>query len=807
MESWFVAVRQSLRIFRRSPGLAAGVVATLALGIGANTALYSVVRAVLLEPPAYPERSHEIVFLAETSARGSTMGISHLSYHDWIDTMRFAETVAGYRNSTLNWTGRDEPIQARARFASASYFELHGVEPILGRFYTEAEDRHGGERLAVLSHTMWQSQFGADLAVLGSDVVLKDHRYTIVGVLPGGFEERPQERFYLPLGIWGGEDASESRGDHQSLFALARLKPGTTLEMARSQLRAIAAGLEAEYPDTNTSVSAHVQSFDERRTEDFQAIMWALLGATGLVLLVACINVANLLLLRATARRREFAINVALGAGRAQIIGSALSESLGLALAGGLSGLIVAYWTVRIIRAVAPVELPGLANTGLDPNVFGYAFIVAILTGLGCGVVPALSSLRVGIADALKHGGTRGGTEGGRLGRSFLVGEVALVTVLLIAAGLLIRTVHGLTLVDPGFRTEGVLAATLEISSERYTREQREPFFEELTSRVQALPGVTGASVGLALPMEGSNWTSIFLVDDRPAPERADLPVSAFNPVGRDYFDTLGITLIEGRSFGEFDRADSPSVAIVNQSFARRFWPEGGALGKRLKQGWPESVGEFHPWREIVGVVRDVKQDGLDAETRLETYMPLPQTPLGYAHLVVRSELRPLSLVDPVKEIIRELDADLPISDVRTLADVVSQSMSDRRFTMGLLVAFAAVGLLLAAIGIYGVISYSVLQRMREMGLRVALGAQRDSIFRMVLSRALGLAAVGLLVGLAAAPLAGRALAGLLYGVEAWDPVTFAGVPALFALISFLAAAIPARRATRADPLQLLREE
>ena len=466
---------------------------------------------MLLEPPAYPERSHEIVFLAETSARGSTMGISHPSYHDWIDTMRFAETVAGYHNSTLNWTDRDEPIQARARFASASYFELHGVEPSLGRFYTEEEDRHGGERVAVLSHTLWQNRFGADPAALGSGVVLR------TAATPSWASSQKDSKN-------ARRSASTSRSGsgaakmHPSHAAITRVCLRWRASSRARPSRWRGPNSAQSPPDSRQSIRTpipasppNVQSFDERR--------------------------------------REFAIHCAFGAGRAQIIRSGLSESLGLAIAGGISGAIVAYWTVRVIRVVAPVELPGLANAGLDPNVFGYALIVAILTGLGCGVVPALSSLRVGIADALKQGGTRGGTEGGRLGRSLLIGEVALATVLLIAAALLIRTVHGLTQVDPGFRTEGVLAATLEISSQRYTREQREPFFEELTSRVQALPGVTGASVGLALPMEGSNWTSIFLVDDRPAPPRADLPVSAFNPVGRDYFATLGITLIEGRSF------------------------------------------------------------------------------------------------------------------------------------------------------------------------------------------------------------------------------------------------------------------
>ncbi len=803
-------VRYALRGMLKHPGFTAAVIVTLGLGIGANTAIFSVVHAVLLKPIPYPADAPDAVLvIAEKTPTGGQMGVSYPTYRDWVDLVEFSSVgeMAAYIDRTASFSGREQPVRLPIRYTSASYFDIQGVRPLRGRFYTADEDVAGGPSVVVLNHPLWQGRFGGREEIVGEDVILDGEAATVIGILPDDFELMPEERFYAAFMPWADANHSKDRGDHQGVNVLTRTAPGATFERARAELDAIAKRFEAEYPDSNSGVGLFVEQLVERRLREYRSILWMLLGAVGLVLLIACTNVANLLLARGASRHKKTAIFAALGAGRRRLLRQGLTESVILATLGGVAGLVLARWALALLRVSTPFDVPRLAGASLDGQVLWFTLALSGLTGVLFGLMPALQATRVDLNDALKEGGRQSGGGGGRVRRLFLVSEVALATILLVGAGLLVRTVAALTQVDPGFRPTGLLTLQMGLPLTEYEQDDYTPFYRQLIERLAALPGVESAGVGSSLPMQGVNWSSIMILGDLPVPPRAELATSVFNPIGPGYFETLGIPLLEGRTLNQFDTADSQRVVVVNDTLARRHWPNESALGKRLKQGWPESEGDRFPWREIVGVVGSAKQHALDRDARAETYIPYAQNPSAFMKVVLRTTADPTTLIEPARAVVTELDGNIPIYDIRSMNDAIASTTAPRRFTMWLLAVFAAAALALSAIGIYGVIAYSVAQRTQEMGLRLALGADRSHVFRLIVGQGMRLAVIGLAVGVAGAFALTRLLDSLLYGISARDPGMFVAVPSVLGLVALLACAIPALRAMRTDPMTALRVE
>lgn len=805
MTTFLQDLRLCLRAIRKNPGFTAIAVVTLALGIGANTAIYSVVHAVLLQPIPYPaEDPDRVLVLSEKSLNHEQMGVAYPDFKDWQELNRSFQSMAGYRNTTYNLTGPEEPTRVRVRMTTFGYFGILGVAPLQGRFFIAEENRPGAAGVVVLNYPLWQNRFGGNPGVIGKTIKLHDRIYSVIGVLPSGFELLNRERAYIPLEPWADNRSTQHRGNHQGIRVLARTRPGIPFDRAHSEMESIASQLEEQYPDTNTGIGVNVDRINDLRVEDYRATLWMLLGAVFLVLLIACTNVANLLLARAVTRRKEFAIKAALGAGRRRLIQQGLTEGVLLALLGGGLGVVLAFWSLSLLRGFLPADVPRLHQVQLDWQILGYTLGLSLLTGILFGLVPAVFASRAKPSDPLKEGNRSAGSRHST-GRYLLVSEVALATVLLIGAGLLVRSVYELTQVDPGFRADHILTMQIALPESRYTDEHIPLFLDQMQERMGAIPGVTSATVGASFPMIEWGWSSIFILDDRPVPPREKLPSSIFNPVDTDYFETFGIPLLRGRTFLDSDTARSPSVIVVNQALADRFWPNENPIGKRLKQGWPECEGERCPWREIVGVVGNTKHLGLDDETRAHTYIPLKQRPQSWVRVALRTEQDPMLLAQPAKAVVASMDPDLPVYEIETMEEVVATTMAPRWFTMLLLGIFAALAVVLAAIGLYGVIAYSVARRTQEIGLRMAVGAKRLDIFRLVVRQGLGLSLVGSLLGIAGALALSQLLSSLLYGVTPRDLLTFSVVPIVLTLVSFAACSVPAFSATRVDPITALR--
>jgi putative ABC transport system permease protein len=801
-------VKFGCRALAKNPGFTVVAVLALALGVGANSAIFSVVNATLLNPLPFPEEG-QLLRLGEGRRGGSQPERGSFSFPDYRDLQQQSRTlahVAAFLNSGTMLTGEGlDSERVYGADVSPEYFAVLGTGPELGRVFTHEED-HPEAGVIVISHGLWQRRFGGRRDVIGQQLKMSNSSSTIVGVMPEGFEfpfRADRQDFWEPLNDRPAPDR-EQRDSH-SYRVIARMKPGVTIEQANAELDTISRRLEQQYPDSNTTVLIASASMHEEMTRDVRPALLILLGAVGLVLLIACVNVANLLLARAAGRQKEIAIRTALGASRRRVVRQLLTESLLLSFAGGACGLLLALWGMDVLVAAGPSDIPRVAQAGLDARVLAFTLLISVLTGIAFGLAPALQASRPDLTGALKEG-SRGATEGPRRSRvrsALVVAEVAVSLVLLISAGLLIRSFVRLMQNDPGFDPARVVALDIPLGRMRYnTPEKQADFFARLVSRVRAMPNVEAAGLVSNLPLGNSIDELTFNIDGRPPFPPGAMPQAHYTIVSPGYFEALKIPLRSGRMFTEHDDARSPNVMLVSEELARKYFPGENPIGRRLITD--AAVPPF----EIVGVVGDARRVSLAAEAEPEFYVPFGQAAQRRTNLVVRSDTGDAAtLTATLRGAVAELDKDQLIWQTRTLDQLVAASVAGRRFNMTLLGLFASVAMLLAALGLYGVMAYSVTRRTHEIGIRMALGARGSDVLRMVVGQGMRLAAVGVAVGLAAAFAVTRVLASLLYGVTATDPLTFAGLAGLLGAVAFLASYIPARRATKVDPMVALRYE
>ncbi|HEX8161817.1 MAG TPA: ABC transporter permease [Pyrinomonadaceae bacterium] len=797
MSSLWQDIKFGARMLWKNPGFAAVAVLVVALGIGATTAIFSVVNAVLLRPLPYAEperlvtmrRNESLPDLDDIEARAHSF-----------------DALGGANMRPLDYTGEAEPLQVHASLVNADFFRALGVPAEIGRAITPAEDSYGGERVVVLSHDFWQRHFGGDPRVVGRAIPLSGNSYTVVGVMP------PQlSALGADLDLWAALRvvdplAAKFRGVH-FLRTYLRLKPGVTIGQAQAELDAIDRQLEQQYPEENKGRRRRLVSLHEYVVGDTRPALLVLFGAVGLVLLIAAANFSNLLLARATARRSELAVRAALGAGRARLARQLVTESVLLATLGGVGGLILASWGVDLLTALKPESLPLAGSVRIDVWVLAFAFGVALLTGVLFGLIPALGASRFDVNAALKEGG-RGASEGGLRHRArslLVVSELALALMLLVGAGLLIKGFWRLRSVAPGIDPSNLLTMRIELPEARYKEIPKQTEFRRaLMERLNAQPGVEAAMVS-ELPLSGDSLTHNFVVEGRPV-EVGDEPELQTLNVAGDYFRTMRIPLLRGRGLTPQDREGAPVVGIVTESFARQYFPNSDPIGARIR--WVRQ--EPPRWMTVVGVVADVKHVGLDQPEMpafYYSYLQADQTWKRWMYLAVRSQTDPATLARQVKEQVWALDKQLPLTKVKPMSEVIAASVAARRFTMTLMGVFAAAALLLAALGIYGVISYTVTQRTHEIGVRVALGARNRDVLRLVMGQGLWMTLAGVGLGLAGAYAGTRLMAGLLFGVGATDASTFVVIAALLASVALLACYLPARRAARVDPMIALRDE
>jgi predicted permease len=807
-------VRYAARMLRRSPGFMLLAIATLALGIGANTAIFSVVDAVLLKPLPYPQ-PNRIAAVWGTHEKLAENRRA-LSFPDFVDVQKqnsVFEHVAGYTDATASLTGGGEPLHLTGEQVSTDMFAVLNVRPFLGRGFLPDEDKPGHD-VAILSYQLWKGHFGGDPNIIGRAVTFDGRSNTIVGVMPADFAF-PFNSDAIDVWQTFSHDATstspdpavtEQRGAH-FLSSLARLKPGVTYAQANAELSAIGNRLALQYPDTNKYMSFRSESALDGLVGDLRPQLFVLLGAVAFVLLIGCANVANLLLARATSRQREIAIRAAMGAGRARIVRQLLIESAMVSFAGGACGLIVAVWGSEFIASLAAGQFPRVAGTTVDARVLAFTFAASVLTGLLFGIAPAMQLSHQPLGEILKEGG-RSSSQSGRqhrLRNLLIVTETALAVMLLASAGLLIESLAHLQRVNPGFNSHGVLTFAVDLPDSRYSKHtQNEAFFGQLGERLRSIPGVDAASTGVPLPFSDAVIRTGYEIEGHPV-AKSDVPHTHFRAVGMEYFRTMGIPLLQGRIFAETDRDGSPNVVIVNKALVDKSFHGENPIGKRIKPGI-STIGEA-PWREIVGVIGDVKTGGLDKPDQPESYVPEEQIGFEWQYGVVRSSLPPETLVPAIREQMRALDKDLPVYDVRTMDEYVGRSIAQPRLDSALLAIFAALALVLAMVGIYGVMSYGVAQRTNEIGIRMTLGAQQRDVLRLVMGQGIVVAGLGVLIGIVGSIGVTRLLATLLFGVSPGDPATLAGVAMILVACALLACYIPARRAMRVDPMVAMRYE
>ena len=809
MNSILRDIRFGARNLLKRPGSTLVALLTLALGIGVNAAIFSVVDSILLRPLPFKDSERVVSIWEQGLGQGVSQNeVAPANFFDLRSQTNSFEGIGAHGPQDVNLTGDGEPERLNGELVTSNVLSILGVDPALGRTFLANEDQLGQHRVVVLSDALWQRRFNRDPSIVNRNIILNGESFTVVGVMPRGFFFPLREtELWLP---WAMEpEQASGRGDHY-LRLVARLKPGTTLNQASAEVDSIGRRLANEYPKTNEGLSFIVNSLHQDYVGDLRSPILIMFAAVGLVLLIACANVANLLLTQATTRRKEIAIRIALGARRWTIVRQLLVESLLIASTGGVLAVLGALWGVTALAKLLPDSLSKLQNVGVDARVLVFTFGVSVLTALVFGGVPALLAARAKPGETLSDVArdSAGGTAGRHVRRILVVSEVALAVVLLAGAGLLIRTFQLLRQVNTGFSTDNVLTMKMVLPMPKYAKpEVRRAFYDEVLRRVDELPGIESAGMITFLPLSFSGMNFSFSIEGQASPGDMKLPFALYRVVSPDYFRTMGIQLQRGRFFNAHDAPDSQPVIMVSRQLAERYWPGEDPTGKRLKIGPLDSP---NPWLTVVGVVNDVRQAGLYGDPRMDLYAPYAQDRRAFIaprDLVLRTKGDAASVTSAVRQAVWSVDKDQPVTNVRTMDQVFAAAISQERFQALLLGLFAALALVLACVGLYGVISYSVAQRTHEIGVRMALGARPRDVLKLVLRQGMGLTIVGLIVGIAAGLLATRVLSDMLFGVTARDPLTFVGVPALLLLVAFLACYIPARRATRIDPLVALRYE
>jgi putative ABC transport system permease protein len=811
METFIQDLRYGVRMLAKNPGVTFIAVVALALGIGANTAIFSVVNAVMLRPLPYSNAESLVMVWEHNRPRARNQNVvSPANFLNWKDQNSVFQDMAGFYDTRLNLTEVDNPEEIPGQMATANIFSLLGVNAMLGRSFEPDDDLPERDAVVVLSHSLWQRRFGGDPGVIDKTIKLNGRPFTVIGVMP------PDFKFFVKAGSLTGKqaeiwapfrlEASDRAPRGRYMSAVARLKPGVTQAQAQAEMDTIAASLEQQYPNFDTGWSVNLVPLREQFAGEIRKPLLILFGAVVLVLLIACANVANLLLARAASRQKDISIRMALGASRRRLIRQLLTESVMLAGLGGALGLLIALWGVDLLVALAPKDLPSLADVKLSYLVLGFTMLVSVLTGLIFGLAPALEASGINLNETLKESGrsAAGNSASHRARDLFVMAEVAMALVLLIVSGLMIRSFARLQSVNPGFNANNLLTFRLLLPSSKYPEDnQRIMFFRLALERMRSMPGVRSAGAVSFLPFTTLGAATGFSIEGQPAAapgQKATLDVRVCDP---NYFDAMGIPLVKGRNFTEKEATEVSHVVIINEALARDYFPNEDPIGKRVKIEMMQNPAPC----EIIGVVGDVKHTGLDVEPRAMSYWPHPELAYSAMTIVARTDGDPLSYTAAVRSEVQAIDKDQPIADVRSMDQWLSDSVARSRFIALLLSLFAAVALLLAAVGIYGVMSYSVTQRTHEIGIRMALGANPGSVMRMIIGQGMKLAFVGLAAGLVASFAAARALASLLYGISATDPATFALISVLLGVVALAACAVPARRATKVDPMIALRYE
>jgi predicted permease len=799
-------LRYALRMLAKNPGFTAVAIIALALGIGANTAIFSVVNTVLLRPLPYKDPDRLMFVFEDSSKHGFPRDTPTVAnFIDWRDQNRVFESMAAIAGASLNLTGVGDPERIAGYRVSASLFPMLGVSPQLGRWFTPDEDQAGANRVVMMSHSLWQRSFGGDPNIVGKALTLNGRSVTVVGVMPADFRFYIQEdELWVPIAFTPEEQ--KNRSSHY-LDVVARLKPGVALPQAQAEMSTIAARLQQQYPETNTNVGSEVVPMHEQMVGDVKRPLLILLGAVGLVLLIACVNVANLLLARAAVRQREIALRVALGASRWRLIRQFLTESVLLGALGGLVGLLLALAGLKLLTVVIPPNIPQIKNVAIDPRVLGFTILISLLTGLIFGLAPAIQSSSFSPNETLKEGGRDPvAGRGNRIRGGLIVAEVAISLVLLIGAGLLINSFLRLRNVDPGFRSDHLLTMRVFLPQTKYAQPaQRAAFYTEVIRRLETVPGVKSSAVTTNLPLYKQGNSTNISIEGRPEPPPSQEPIITVRVVSPKYLETMGIPLLSGRQLTDQDGEKTPNVTVISETMARRYWPGENAIGKRISFGQAE---KDEDWIQIVGIAGDVRQYDLITEMKPQMYVSYQQEGFFMPRdLVVKTDVDPLSLAATVRKTIWEVDKDQPVSNIRTMDQIAAESVARQRFSMLLFAIFAGVALLLAAVGIYGVMSYSVAQRRGEFGIRMALGAQKRDVLKLTIGKALKLVVLGVVFGLAGAFALTRLMASLLFGIGATDPITFAAISLVLVGVGVLASYIPARRATKVDPIVALRYE